>query len=68
MLEVNLQRRPLVTEKVAYQAADGGQGVLGVLAAGADGGIADLVDVVGGGVAGDQFDAGCALPDADIGR
>ena len=55
VLEVNFQGRPLVTEKVAYQAADGGDGVLGVLAAGAEGGIGYLVDVVGGGVSGDQL-------------
>ena len=30
MLEVNLERRPLATEKVAYETAEGGQGVFGI--------------------------------------
>src|SRR5271156_2534608 len=68
VLEVNFERRPFVSQKVAYQAADGRHRVFSVLATRAQCGVVYLVDVVGGDFSGEQLHVGSALPDANVRR
>ena len=48
VLEMDFEGSPFVAQKVAYQAADGRERILGILPTGTQNGVIYLVDVVGG--------------------